>query len=130
FFSASPTTAPTGAPTSLGGESLQGVTLEIQSIFEARRRALAADVSNDVLERRALSAVYAEDAEEYDEEMVDVCASLVGVPREDIISVSTDFGPDGPAEDAGGRRRGLMTSSSSEESGATATQLTPITTCE
>lgn len=61
-------------------------------------------------ERRALSVVYAEDAEEYDEEMVAVCASLAGVSRDNVISVSTDFGPDGPLEDAGRRRRNLMTS--------------------
>lgn len=60
-------------------------------------------------ERRALSVVYEEDAEAYDEAMVDVCASMVGVDRESVISVWTSFGPDGAAEDAA--RRGLMTSS-------------------
>lgn len=53
-------------------------------------------------------AVYEEDAEEYDIAMIDVCAALLGVEKEDIISVSTDFGPDGPLPGAG--RRGLQTS--------------------
>lgn len=59
-------------------------------------------------ERRALSVVYAEDADEYDDAMAGVCASMLGVGKESVIAVSTDFGPNGPAEDAA--RRGLMTS--------------------
>eukprot|EP00752_Nemacystus_decipiens_P006071 g5479.t1 len=124
-----PTSASTAAPTSFGGGSSQGVTLEIQSIFEARRRALATDVSDHTLERRGLAAVTEGDADEYDDTMAGVCAAMVGLGKESVIAVSTDFGPDGPAEDSA--RRGLMTSSSSGEgAGTTATQLTPITTCE
>ncbi len=36
--------------------------------------------------------------------MVSVCASVLGVEKEKVISVSTDFGPEGPAEDAARRR--------------------------
>lgn len=60
-------------------------------------------------ERRALAAVSEEDADEYDDAMAGVCAAMLGVGKESVIAVSTDFGPDGPAGDAA--RRGLMTSS-------------------
>jgi len=36
--------------------------------------------------------------------MVGVCASMMGVEKDKVVSVSTDFGPEGPAEDAARRR--------------------------
>lgn len=36
--------------------------------------------------------------------MVGVCAAMLGVEKEKVISVSTNFGPEGPAEDAARRR--------------------------
>ena len=39
--------------------------------------------------------MYEEETEEYDVAMLDVCAAVLGVDKEDIKSVSTDFGPDG-----------------------------------
>ncbi|CAN0422794.1 unnamed protein product [Pylaiella littoralis] len=129
FFTTSPTGAPT-APTTAGTDgSSPGISLEIQSVFEARRRALASDVSDPALERRALAGVYWEDADEYNDAMTDVCASMLGVGRESVISVSTDFGPERTTD--GAARRILSTaSSSSGDGGSTATQLTPVTTCE
>lgn len=49
--------------------------------------------------RRRLAIVYEEDTEEYDVVMLHVCAKVLGIPEEDIKSVSTDFGPDGALSD-------------------------------
>lgn len=57
--------------------------------------------------RRALEVVSEEEVEEYELTMLDVCAKLLGAPYGDIVSVYTDFGPDGPVSDAA--RRGLQT---------------------
>lgn len=58
--------------------------------------------------RRALAIVYAEDTEEYDLAMLHVCAKVLGIPEEDIQSVSTDFGPEGALSDP--TRNALTTS--------------------
>lgn len=55
-----------------------------------------------------MAIVYEEDVEEYDLAMVDVCAAVVGVEKERVVSVWTDFGPEGPTiKDSA--RRGLHT---------------------
>lgn len=58
--------------------------------------------------RRSLAIVYEEDVEEYDLAMVDVCAAVVGVEKERVVSVWTDFGPEGPTINDSARR-GLQT---------------------
>lgn len=54
-------------------------------------------------ERRALAGVYSEDADEYNDAMIGVCSSMLGVDRGSVISVSTDFGPQGTTDDAARR---------------------------
>eukprot|EP00904_Undaria_pinnatifida_P004672 jgi/Undpi1/14205/HiC_scaffold_9.g03854.m1 len=125
--SASPTSSPAAKPSF--SPSSQGLTIEIRSVFEARRRALGSEGEKDLDgDRRALAIVYEEETEEYDVAMLDVCAAVLGVDKEDIKSVSTDFGPDGALSST--VQGTLGTSSSNGGSNMAPSYLTPVTTCE
>lgn len=56
-------------------------------------------------DRRSLATIYDVDAEAYDKMMISVCAVGLGVREEDVVYVWTDFGPEGPMQGSGGRRR-------------------------
>lgn len=48
--------------------------------------------------------MYEEDVAAYNEGMRGICSTVMGVRRDDVISVTTDFGPDGAKPDAARRR--------------------------